>query len=69
MDRKSSINFTFPLDPRGTWDPPLSDLHESDTPFFGIIPIEGNTPSHASLPVMFGTTDNYHIEHLRFGVA
>jgi transposase InsO family protein len=48
----------------------LKELHESDTPFFGIVPTEGEYPlGHIYMPVTFGTPDNYRTEFLRFEVA
>jgi hypothetical protein len=48
----------------------LKELHESDTPFFGIVPTEGEYPlGHIYMPVTFGTLENYKIEFLRFKVA
>jgi hypothetical protein len=49
---------------------PLKELHESDTPFFGIVPTEGEYPlGHIYMPVTFGTSENYRTEFLRFEVA
>jgi hypothetical protein len=49
---------------------PLKELHESDTPFFGIVPTEGEYPlEHIYMSVTFGTPENYRIEFLRFEVA
>jgi hypothetical protein len=49
---------------------PLKELHESDTPFFGIVPTEGEFPlGHIYMPVTFGTPENYRTEFLRFEVA
>jgi hypothetical protein len=48
----------------------LKELHESDTPFFGIVPTEGEYPlEHIYMPVTFGTPENYITEFLRFEVA
>jgi hypothetical protein len=48
----------------------LKELHGSDTPFFGIVPIEGEYPlRHIYMPVTFGTPENYRTEFLRFEVA
>jgi hypothetical protein len=48
----------------------LKELHESDTPFFGIMPTEVEYPlGHIYMPVTFGTLDNYRTEFLRFEVA
>jgi hypothetical protein len=48
----------------------LKELHESDTPFFGIVPTEGEYPlGHIYMPVTFGTLENYQTEFLRFEVA
>jgi hypothetical protein len=49
---------------------PLKELHESDTPFFGIVPTEGEYPlGHIYMPVTFGTPENYRTEFLRFKVV
>jgi hypothetical protein len=46
------------------------ELHESDTPFFGIVPTEGEYPlGHIYMPVTFETPENYRTEFLRFEVA
>jgi hypothetical protein len=48
----------------------LKELHKSDTPFFGIVPTEGEYPlGHIYMPVTFGTPENYRTEFLRFEVA
>jgi hypothetical protein len=48
----------------------LKELHESDTPFFDIVPTEGEYPlGHIYMPVTFGTPENYRTEFLRFEVA
>jgi hypothetical protein len=48
----------------------LKELHESDTPLFGIVPTEGEYPlGHIYMSVTFGTSENYRIEFLRFEVA
>jgi hypothetical protein len=48
----------------------LKELHESDTPFFGIVPTEGEYPlRHIYMHVTFGTPENYRTEFLRFEVA
>jgi hypothetical protein len=59
VDGGSSINVTFPqtLQVLGV---PLKELHESDTPFFGIVPTEGEYPlGHFYMSVTFGTLENY----------
>jgi hypothetical protein len=69
MDGGSSINVTFPrtLEALGV---ALKDLTESDTPFFDIVPTEGEYPlGHIYLSVTFGTLENYITEFLRFKVA
>jgi hypothetical protein len=49
---------------------PLKELHESDTPFFGIVPTEGEYPlGHIYMPITFGTPENYRTEFLRLEVA
>jgi hypothetical protein len=48
----------------------LKDLTESDTPFFGIVPTEGEYPlGQIYMPVTFGTPENYRTEFLRIEVA
>jgi hypothetical protein len=48
----------------------LKELHESDTPFFGIVSTEGEYPlGHIYMPVTFGTPENYRTEFLRFEMA
>jgi hypothetical protein len=65
----SSINVTFPRTLQGL-GVHLKELHESDTPFFGIVPTEGEYPlGHIYMPVTIGTPENYRTEILRFEVA
>jgi hypothetical protein len=69
VDGGSSINVTFPrtLQALGI---PTTELTRSDTPFFGIVPTEGEYPlGHLYMPVTFGAPDNYQTEFLRFEVA
>jgi hypothetical protein len=48
----------------------LKELHESDTPFFGIVPTKGEYPlGHIYMSVTFGTPENYRTEFLRFEVV
>jgi hypothetical protein len=69
VDGGSSINVTFPRTLLGL-GVALKELHELDTPFFGIMPTEGEYPlGHIYMPVTFGTSENYIIEFLRFEVA
>jgi hypothetical protein len=69
VDRGSSINVTFPRTLLGL-GVALKELHESDTPFFDIVPTEGEYPvGHVYMPVTFGTPENYRTEFLRFEVA
>jgi hypothetical protein len=69
VDGGSSINVTFPRTLRGL-RVNLKELHESDTPFFDIVPTEGEYPlGHIYMPVTFGTLDNYRTEYLIFEVA
>jgi hypothetical protein len=69
VDGGSSINITFPRTLQGL-GVALKELHESNTPFFGIMPIEGEYPlGHIYMSVTFGTPENYRIEFLRFEVA
>jgi hypothetical protein len=69
VDGGSSINVTFPRTLQGL-GVHLKELHESDTPFFGIVPTEGEYPlGHIYMSVTFGTLENYRTEFLRFEVA
>jgi hypothetical protein len=69
VDGGSSINVTFPRTLQGL-GVHLKELHESDPPFFGIVPTEGEYPlGHIYMPVTFGTPENYRTEFLRFEVA
>jgi hypothetical protein len=69
VDGGSSINVTFPWKLQGL-GVPLKELHESDTPFFGIVLTEGEYPlGHIYMPVTFGTPENCRTEFLRFEVA
>jgi hypothetical protein len=69
VDRGRSINVTFPRMLQGL-GVALKELHESDTPFFGIMPTEGEYPlGHIYMSVTFGTPENYRTEFLRFEVA
>jgi hypothetical protein len=69
VDGGSSINVTFPRTLLGL-GVALKELHESDTPFFGIVSTEGEYPlGHIYMSVTFGTPENYRTEFLRFEVA
>jgi hypothetical protein len=69
VDGGSSINVTFPRTLQGL-GATLKELHESDTPFFGIVLTEGEYPlRHIYMPVTLGTPENYRTEFLRFEVA
>jgi hypothetical protein len=69
VDGGSSINITFPRMLQAL-RVTVEDLTESDTPFFGIVPTEGEYPlGHIYLSVTFGTPENYRTEFLRFEVA
>jgi hypothetical protein len=69
VDGESSINVTFPRTLLGL-GVALKDLHKSDTPFFGIVPTEGEYPlGHIYMSVTFGTLENYITKFLRFEVA
>jgi hypothetical protein len=69
VDGGSSINVTFPRTLQGL-GVALKELQESDTPFYGIVPTEGEYPlGHIYMPITFGTPDNYRTEYLRFKVA
>jgi hypothetical protein len=59
MDGGRSINVTFPrtLQALGV---AITDLTQSDTPFFVIVPTEGEYPlGHIYMFVTFGTPENY----------
>jgi hypothetical protein len=48
----------------------MTSLVPSDQAFYGIIPGAGSTPvGRATLPVTFGTCDNYRTEYVNFEVA
>jgi hypothetical protein len=69
VDGGSSINVTFPrtLQALGVT---IEDLTKSDTPFFSIVPTEGEYPlGHIYLSATFGTPENYRTEFLGFEVA
>jgi hypothetical protein len=69
VDGGSSINVTFPRTLLGLGIT-LKELQESDTPFFGIMPTEGEYPlGHIYMLVTFRTLDNYKTEYLSFEVA
>jgi hypothetical protein len=69
VDGGSNINVTFPR-MLLAFGVALKDLTESDTPFFGIVPTEGEYPlRHIYMPVTFRTPENYRNEFLRFEVA
>jgi hypothetical protein len=69
VDGGSIINVTFPRTLQGL-RVPLKELQESDTPFFGIVPTEGEYPlGHIYMSVTFGTLENYRTEFMRFEVA
>ena len=45
----------------------MTSLVPSDQAFYGIIPRAGSTPvGRATLPVTFGTPDNYRTEYVNF---
>jgi hypothetical protein len=69
VDSGSNINVTFPrtLQALGV---SIADLIQSDTPFFGIVSIEGEyLLGHLYMSVTFGAPENYRTEFLRFKVA
>jgi hypothetical protein len=69
VDGGSNINVTFPLTLQAL-GVAIADLTQSDTPFFGIVPTEGEYPlGHIYMSVTFGTLENYQTEFLRFEVA
>jgi hypothetical protein len=48
----------------------MTSLVSSDQAFYGLIPRVGSTPvGQATLPVTFGTRDNYRTEYVNFEVA
>jgi hypothetical protein len=58
VDGGSSINVTFPRTLLGL-GVALKELHELDTPFFGIVPTEGEYPlEHIYMSVTFETLEN-----------
>jgi hypothetical protein len=66
VDGGSSINVTFPQMLQGLGIP-LKELHESNTPFFGIVPAEGEYPlGHIYMSVTFGTPENYKTKLANF---
>ena len=68
IDGGSSLNVLFPktLLRLGI---PLSSLQKTDTPFFGIMPGTGANPlGHISLPVTFGTEENFRTEWISYEV-
>ncbi|XP_039778639.1 uncharacterized protein LOC120646007 [Panicum virgatum] len=69
IDCGSSINVLFPKTLLEL-DISFDDLKESDSPFFGIMPGDGEyLLGHISLLVTFGTPENFRTETLRFEVA
>jgi hypothetical protein len=69
VDGGNSIHVTFPRTLLGL-GVALKELHELDTPFFGIVPTEGEyLLGHIYMPVTFETPENYRTEFLRFEVA
>ena len=69
IDGGASINILFPktLLCLGI---PLSSLQTSDSPFFGIMLGDGEYPlGHITLPITFGTPEDFRTENLRFEVA
>jgi hypothetical protein len=69
VDGGSSINVTFPRTLLGL-GVALKELHESDTPFFGIVPTKGDYPiEQIYMLVTFGTPENYRTEFMRFEVV
>jgi hypothetical protein len=69
VDGGSSINVTFPQTLLGL-GVTLKELHESENPFFDIVPTKGEYPHrHIYMPVTFRTLENYRTEFLRFEVA
>jgi hypothetical protein len=69
IDGRSGLNFIF-VNTLKKMDFDFKRLTECDEPFFGIV--SGKVAYHmgrVSLPVMFGTEENFRIEYLNFEVA
>ena len=48
----------------------IGDLTPSDSSFWGVVPGRASKPlGEITLPVQFGTTSNYHVEHINFYVT
>ena len=48
----------------------ITDLTPSDSSFWGVVPSRASKPlREITLPVQFGTTSNYRVEHINFYVA
>ena len=69
VDGGSALDIIF----SSTWENmgyDMTSLVPSDQAFHGIIPGAGSTPvGRATLPVTFGTRDNYRTKYVNFEVA
>jgi hypothetical protein len=69
IDGGSGLNVIF-VDTLKKMDFDFKRLTECDEPFFGIVPGKAAYPmGQVSLPVMFGTEDNFRTEYLSFEVT
>jgi hypothetical protein len=69
IDGGSGLNIIF-VDTLKKMDFDFKRLTECDEPFFGIVPVKAAYPiGWVSLPVMFGTEENFCTEYLSFEVA
>ena len=69
VDGRSSLNILF-LKTFDQMDLPRSELRPSTAPFHGVIPGVSSTPiGQITLPVTFGTPENYCTEYMQFEVA
>jgi hypothetical protein len=66
IDGGSGLNIIF-VDTLKKMDFDFKRLSECDEPFFGIVPSKAACPmGRVSLPVTFGTEENFHTEYLSF---
>jgi hypothetical protein len=69
IDGGSSLNILF-IRTMDEMQIPRSELNQSDAPFHGIIPGTCSIPlGHLTLPVTFGTRENFRTENISFEVA